>query len=68
MPKKKLEHPPIKQAAPPGQATPLKLVWQQTDDLEAIFADNLHLGIVNNQFYLTFGQIIPHLSNTAERE
>lgn len=43
----------------PSQPRTLKLVWQQEDSIESVFADSMHLAFVNNQYYLTFGQIAP---------
>jgi len=46
----------------PGAATgkvPMKMYWGKADGLDPVFADNLHLQRVNDQCYLTFGQIRP---------
>jgi hypothetical protein len=44
---------------PPG-AKRIELVWRTSDDEPAAtFADNLHVRRINEQVYLTFGQVIP---------
>jgi hypothetical protein len=46
----------------------LEMYWGQADHLEPVFADNLHLQRLNNQFYLTFGQIrLPAAAPGTER-
>ncbi len=35
----------------------LEVTWVSAEDLEPVFVDNLHLALVNNQYYLTFGQL-----------
>jgi hypothetical protein len=45
-----------KQVEPKPQIK-LELQWGDAEHLEPIFVDNIHLARVNDQFYLTFGQI-----------
>lgn len=51
----------------PGQVQ-LDVAWTGGAELEPVFVDNLHLARVNNQYYLTFGQIrLPVSSGTAPK-
>jgi hypothetical protein len=43
-------------AAKPKGSAEIALTWGSADDLDLLFADNLHLAQVNELFYLTFGQ------------
>lgn len=36
---------------------PAKMVWSAGPELDAVFTDQMHLAKINDQFYLTFGQI-----------
>jgi len=47
----------------------IDVFWGKGEALEPIFADNLHLQRINDQFYLTFGQVrLPLIeTNPAER-
>jgi hypothetical protein len=39
------------------KVTALQVSWKSTGDLTPVFADNLHLARINDQFYQTFGQL-----------
>lgn len=46
----------------------LEVFWGDADAVEPVFADNLALQRVNEQFYLTFGQIrLPATSAVTDR-
>lgn len=40
-----------------GQRIQVQAQWSNADHLDPVFADNLHVMRLNEQFYLTFGQI-----------
>ena len=46
----------------------MEVFWGKPEHLEPIFADNLHLQRINDQFYLTFGQIVPPLVEGSPNE
>jgi hypothetical protein len=39
----------------------IDVYWGSGEDLEPIYADQLHLQSINQQYYLTFGQLRPPL-------
>ena len=41
------------------QGIPLSPRWVPADDLPLVLAEHLHLALINNQYYLTFGQVNP---------
>ena len=51
-----------------GSQPALEAYWGKADHLEPVLVDNLHLQRVNNQYYLTFGQIrLPLVEAPTER-
>lgn len=44
-------------ASKPMQEMQLKLAWSGGSDLDPMFVDQAHLARIEDQFYLTFGQV-----------
>lgn len=43
-------------AVRPTKQGEIRVHWGSVDSLDLLFADNVHLALVNDQFYVTFGQ------------
>lgn len=56
---------PDKSDTKSGQS--LEVFWGSPEGVEIVWADNLHLQRVNNQYYLTFGQVRPPVAEGIER-
>jgi hypothetical protein len=51
-----------------GEGLPPQVFWGDANQLEPVLADNLLLQQVNEQFYLTFGQVRPPaVTDSVER-
>lgn len=46
----------------------LEVTWAEGPNLEPVFVDNLHMAQVNNQYYLTFGQLRVPVGSTRRGE
>ena len=45
--------------SPLGVQGSLESFWGNADQLDLVFVDNIHVQRINDQFYLTFGQVRP---------
>lgn len=43
--------------APESGRGQLSVTWSDADHLDPVFADNMHMVLVNDQYYVTFGQL-----------
>lgn len=49
--------PARKKSKAKAQNPSIRVHWGNTEDLETVFVDNLYFQVINDQVYLTFGEV-----------